>query len=141
MQRHWNIQYSVTDTLYIFLVTCDQYQYNFSRPVLFRIIPFIRIEWLQDFFNLTGGHFLCCIRALEVWSAEFCTAFVDTKISILRLFFILRFDKSLLFALNIIWTWSLYIFVRACSSFIVSVLIPQTVLLRWRVQLFCWYPI
>ena len=80
----------------------------------------LRIEWPQIFFHLNDGRFLCCACAFKGWSSEFFTALIDTNITITCILFLLKYNRSMFFALNIICTRSLFIVIHTRSCFVVA---------------------
>ena len=101
------------------MITFDKYEYNFvSLDMLHMII--LTYNWMnRTLFYLTDGCFLCCARVFEGWSAELFTAFIHTNNTIPCILFPFRCGRSLFFALNIIYTQSLFIYILASSCFVI----------------------
>ena len=110
----------VKDTVYVFLIHCDNYQYKFASLGSLRLITVSKLNDYNISFYLNDGCLLCCSRASKGWSAYFFTSFIDTNINILYLFFLLRCAQSIFLVHNIIRIRSLFIFFCANSSFIAA---------------------
>ena len=119
MQYYWNVQYSVPGRMHVFLIPCDNYQYKFAILGVLHIIPLSQ-NLMTPFFYLTDGRFLCYTRTFECWVTELFATFIDTNMIIPCFFFIFICAQCLLFVLNIICTWSLFIFTRARNHFVVA---------------------
>ena len=76
--------------------------------------------YISNLFHLIDVCFLWCAHSFKGWSKEWFTSLVYMNITIPCLFFLFRCAWSLLFALNIICNWSLFIFIRARSCFVVA---------------------
>ena len=114
------MQYSVLDTLHVFLIPRDKYQYKFTSLGLLHMTIFLRVEWLQHLFYLIGSRFLWYACTYEGWSADLFTSFIDTNINILWFFLLLRCDISVFLVHTIILTGILFIFICARSHFVVT---------------------
>ena len=111
--------YGYATRLFLFLV--KTIHMSFQVLVCFTQFLCLRIERLQHLF--ISGWWLFPVLHTRIWRLKcrvFLFAFIYTNITILCLLFIFRYAQIILFALNIIHTWSLFFFIRARSNFIVA---------------------
>ena len=80
----------------------------------------------------TGIVFPVLRTHVKMLNCRISTALIYTNITISWLLFLFRCDKSLFFPLNIIHTQSLFIFICACSHFVVDF---QFIILYWFVDM------
>ena len=100
------------DTLYVFLIPCDNYQYTFACIVLWNVFNLsqncistqsLSFYWYFSLLMRTRVHMLNKISA---------SLFIHMNITITCLLFIFKRAPRLLLALNIISTQSLFMFIR-----------------------------
>ena len=138
MQRYLNVQCYVPDTLHIFMIPCDNYQYRFANISLLHVIT-LSHNWMTPIFILSGWWLFPVLSThVQRLKCRFLTAFIYTNITIPSLFFLFRCYRSLLFALNSICTPSFYLYPRI-YLFPCCFPIPNILLLRWRFQFFQWH--
>ena len=112
MQHFQNVQCSVPDTLHVFLITYDNYQYNIAYLVLWNsfilsqncISPqYLSYYWCLSLVLCTRVHTLDSINAWRIHTYEHNHHVY---------FFILRRVQSIFLTFIIIHTWSFFMFIR-----------------------------